>query len=158
MFFRLLLSVGFCCLSILAFIACHEESPYVYSCQDGPVNFELFNEDLNPGAYLNHVGTTKLDYNIIQDESDMYEKLYIIYLRKKVDFKTNSLIVISVNGGGKTYVVNQTVEANCDKHKLIINATMTCGICTDDGVSYVFVIVPKIPSNTTIDFFPTYIN
>lgn len=93
-------------LSSLAFIACHDDQPYVYSCQDGPVNFGLFNDDLNPGAYLNHVGTTKLDYNIIQDESDMYEKLYIIYLRKKVDFKSKSLIVISMNGGGKTYVVN----------------------------------------------------
>lgn len=155
---RLLLLVKFLCLSSLALISCHEEKPRIYSCVDGNVDFELFNDELNPQAYLNHPGTAKLDYKIIQDESVMYEMLYIVYLKKKIDFKSKSLIVISVNAGDRAYVVNQNVQAECSTNKLNIEATLKYGSAPIDGASYVFLIVPKLPSNTIIEFDPTYIN
>lgn len=144
------------CLAGFVLNACREEEPYVYKCQDGPVNFELFNDELNPAARLFEEGNLDMRYVVIQSEHDLYSKLFIAYLKKKVDFNTRSLIVIRIKANTRAYVTSQSVTANCLRNKLTINAIMRYGSHPISGIDYVFAIVPKIPTNTSVEFFPTY--
>jgi hypothetical protein len=69
------------CLAGIILCACKEEEPYVYQCEDGAVKFELFNDELNPSARLLDPGRFDMDYEIIQNENELYPKLSILYLK-----------------------------------------------------------------------------
>ncbi|MGX5854178.1 hypothetical protein ACWKW6_11060 [Dyadobacter jiangsuensis] len=145
------------CILIILINSCKEEEPYAYQCKDGAVKFELLNDDLNPIARLKDPGNFDINYEIIQSDDELFQKLFIHYLKKKVDFKTKSLIVISVNNSTRASVMTQSVTANCARNKLTITADLRYGSVPDSGIDYVFAIVPKIPYDTGIEFIPNYI-
>ncbi len=137
--------------------SCKEEEPYIHKCEDGVVKFELLNDDLNPQAYLKDPSNFDIDYEVIQNDDELYQKVFIHYLKKKIDFKTKSLIVISINNSTRTFVMAQSVTANCARNKLTITADLRYWSMPDSGIDYVFAIVPKIPYNTEIAFIPKYL-
>lgn len=137
--------------------SCKEEEPYIHKCEDGVVKFELLNDDLNPKAYLKDPSNFDIDYEVIQNDDELYQKVFIRYLKKKIDFKTKSLIVISINNITRASVMTQSVTANCARNKLTITADLRYWSVPDSGIDYVFAIVPKIPYNTEIAFIPKYI-
>lgn len=137
--------------------SCDEEEPYVYRCEDGIVKYELFNDELNPQARLNNVGSSNIDYHIIQSENELYQKLTVIYLRKKIDFKTKTLIVINFKTNPPVDVMSQNVVADCNDNNLTITAQLRYGSIPVDAVNYVFAIVPKIPSGASIKFISEYL-
>lgn len=145
------------CILIILINSCKEEEPYVYKCEDGAVQFELLNDDLNPGASLKDPKNFDIDYEVIQNDDELYQKLFIHYLKKKIDFKTKSLIVISIENVTRASVMTQNVTANCARNKLTITADLRYWSTPIGGIDYVFAIVPKIPSNTEIAFIPKYI-
>lgn len=144
------------CLLAIIFGSCKEEEPYVYQCEDGPVKFELFNDELNPSVRFKDLGNFDIDYEVIQSEQELYQKLDIAYLKKKIDFRTKSLIAISVKMHTLGSVMKQSVTADCAQKKLVINADLRYGSLPAEGFSYVLAIVPKISSNVSVDFFPKY--
>ena len=137
--------------------SCKEEEPYVFQCKDGAVKFELLNEDLNPMARLKDPGNFDINYEVIQSDDELFQKLFITYLKKKIDFKTKSLIVISIENVTRASVMAQSVTANCARNKLTITADLRYWSAPDSGIDYVFAIVPKIPYNTGIEFIPNYL-
>lgn len=147
----------FCCIIAVIMASCEKEDPYVYQCHDGTVQSELFNDDLNPKVRVFDAGNTNMRAQVIQSENELYSKLDIPYLKKKVDFKNRSLIVVSIKTHTLAYVMSQNVTANCSSNKLTINATMRYGSLPIGGVSCVFAIVPKIPESMSISFIPEYI-
>jgi membrane-bound inhibitor of C-type lysozyme len=153
---KILRSYFFCVISVIL-ASCEKEEPYVYQCHDGTVQFELFNDELNPGVRLVNTGNTALQAQVIQDEHELYTKLEIAYLKKKVNFKNRSLIVVSIKTNTLAYVMSENVTANCSSNKLTINAIMRYGSQPVGGISYVFAIVPKIPEGMAINFIPEYI-
>ncbi|QRQ99794.1 hypothetical protein [Dyadobacter sandarakinus] len=139
-------------LFMVLITSCKSDAPYTYSCQDGAVAFELLNDELNPRAYLYDPGQQKQSYRIIQDNDELYKLVHIAYLRKKVDFKSKSLIVISINLETVASVTQLDIEADCQKKKLIIDANLKYASTPETITSYVFAIVPKVTPNTTIQF------
>jgi hypothetical protein len=145
------------CILTILINSCKEEEPYIHKCEDGVVKFELLNDDLNPKAYLKDPSNFDIDYEVIQNDDELYQKVFIRYLKKKIDFKTKSLIVISINNITRASVMTQSVTANCARNKLTITADLRYWSVPDSGIDYVFAIVPKIPYNTEIAFIPKYI-
>lgn len=145
-----------CLISILT-CSCKDEEIYVYKCDGGAVKFELLNDELNPGARLKDPGNFDIDYEVIQNDDELYQKVFIRYLKKKIDFNTKSLIVVSVKNHTHAAVMAQNVTANCARNRLTITADLRYGSQPVGGVDYVFAIVPKIPHDTEIEFIPKYI-
>ena len=145
------------CILTILINSCKEEEPYIHKCEDGVVKFDLLNDDLNPKAYLKDPSNFDIDYEVIQNDDELYQKVFIRYLKKKIDFKTKSLIVISINNITRASVMTQSVTANCTRNKLTITADLRYWSVPDSGIDYVFAIVPKIPYNTEIAFIPKYI-
>lgn len=141
---------------IILINSCKEEEPYIHKCEDGVVKFELLNEDLNPGARLKDPGNFDINYEIIQSDDELFQKLFISYLKKKIDFKTKSLIVISIENVTRASVMAQNVTANCARNRLTITADLRYWSTPVGGIDYVFAIAPKIPYDTGIEFIPTY--
>ncbi len=148
-------NVALCLLAIISG-SCEDEEPYVYQCEDGPVKFELFNDELNPAARFQDEGSFDMDYEVIQSEHELYQKLDIAYLKKKIDFRTKSLVAISIKMHTFGSVMNQSVTADCAHQKLTVNAELRYGSQPREGVNYVFAIVPKIQSNVSVIFIPKY--
>ncbi|MBO9611234.1 MAG: hypothetical protein J7619_00995 [Dyadobacter sp.] len=144
------------CLMGVILGSCREEEPYVYKCEDGAVKFELFNDELNPRARLLEPGSFDMGFEIIQNENELYQKLFIAYLKKKIDFTTKSLIVISVKNNTRASVMSQSVTADCAHNRLTITADLRYWSTPVGGIDHVFAIVPKIPYNTAIKFIPKY--
>jgi membrane-bound inhibitor of C-type lysozyme len=144
------------CLLTVIFGSCEDEEPYVYQCEDGSVKFELFNDELNPAVRFQDPGSLDMDYEVIQSEDELYRKLEIAYLKKKIDFRTKSLIAISIKMHTLGSVMNQSVTADCTNKKLTVNAELRYGSATVGGVNYVFAIVPKIQSDVSVIFIPKY--
>ena len=136
--------------------SCKEDEPYIYKCENGDVKFELFNDELNPGVRLIAPGNTKIGVQVIQSEHELYSKLDKPYIKKKIDFKTRSLIVVNMETNTLSYVVSQQITADCVNKKLIINANMKYGSNQIGGISYLYAIVPKIPEETSITFIHEY--
>jgi hypothetical protein len=137
--------------------SCDEDEPYVYRCEDGIVKYELFNDELNPQARLNKVGSSNVDYHIIQSDNELYQKLTVVFLRKKIDFKTKSLIVINFKTNPPVDVISQSVVADCNHNNLTVTAQLRYASIPVDAVNYVFAIVPKLPSGTSIKFISEYV-
>lgn len=144
------------CLLTVIFGSCEDEEPYVYQCEDGPVKFELFNDELNPAVRFQDPGSFDMEYEVIQSEHELYQKLEIAYLKKKIDFRTKSLIAIGIKMDPFGSVMNQSVTADCANKKLTVNAELRYGSLPMEGVNYVFAIVPKIQSNVSVIFVPKY--
>lgn len=144
------------CLLIIIFGSCEDEEPYVYQCEDGPVKFELFNDELNPAVRFQDPGSFDVEYEVIQSEDELYQKLEIAYLKKKIDFRTKSMIAIRIKMHTLGSVMNQSVTADCANKKLTVNAELRYGSATMGGFNYVFAIVPKIESNVSVIFIPKY--
>lgn len=136
--------------------SCQEEKPYVYQCEDGPVKFELFNDELNAKVRFKDLGSFDMQYKIIQSEHQMYQDLEILYLKNKIDFNSKSLVVISVKLTTYAQVMTQNIVANCKGNGLTVSAQLRYGSQPRDGVSYVCAIIPKVPLNTKIEFIPSY--
>lgn len=148
-------TVALCLLAVI-FGSCEEEEPYVYQCEDGPVKFELFNDELNPAARFQDEGSFDMEYEVIQSEHELYQKLNIAYLKKKIDFRTKSLIAISIKMHTLGAVMNQGVTADCAHKKLTVNAELRYGSLPMEGINYVFAIVPKIQSDVSVIFIPKF--
>lgn len=135
---------------------CKDENPYFNQCQDGPIKFELFNDELNPKVSFKDLSSFDTQYKIIQSERQMYQDLEILYFRNKIDFTTKSLIVISIKLNTYAQVLSQNIIAHCPSNKFAISAELRYGSQPREGISYVLAIIPKVSSDTRIEFLPTF--
>ncbi|WP_353717282.1 hypothetical protein [Dyadobacter sp. 676] len=144
------------CLLSSVFVTCKDDEPFEFECTDGVLNFELLNDELNPQVRLKEVGTSSINSQIIQNENELYKKLEIVFLKKKIDFDKKSLVVISFKTNPPVSVESQVVVADCNNNRIQVTAELRSASIPVDAVNCVFAIVPKLKSYT-IEFVPKYI-
>ena len=74
------------------------EDDYTLTCSDGPVNYRLLNDNLNPGGRLKDFDPdNSLNVKIIQTDDELFRYLEIPFLRTKIDFKKETLLVGNIS-------------------------------------------------------------
>ncbi|MET7253758.1 hypothetical protein [Dyadobacter fermentans] len=74
----------FICTVSGVFVTCKEDKPFEFECVDGTINFELLNDELNPQVRLKDIGSSSTNAQIIQSENELYNKLEIVFLKKRL--------------------------------------------------------------------------
>ena len=150
-------TLTFVCL-VTSLSGCQEDEKYVISCTDGQVAFQLLNDDLNPGARLKEFDREDtITVRVIQSADELFDKLQIPFLKSKIDFKRETLLVGVVRTHSLAQVVDQQVESRCTSDEIILRATVGIGGIPATGFVHVFAIVPKISSGTKVRLIPVRI-
>ena len=136
---------------VLSFVGCKEEKPQIAACSDGPVNYRLLNENLNPVAYLKNFNQEdSLTVEVIQTADELFSELRIPFLESKIDFQKETLLVGIVRTHSLGGVISQSVEHQCAKKEIRWHATVKVGTIPSTGFVHVFAIIPKIADETTV--------
>lgn len=143
---------------VISLSGCQEEDEYVISCTDGQVAFQHLNGELNPGARLKEFDREDtMTVRVIQSEDELFGKLQISFLKTKIDFKRETLLVGVVRTHSLAQVVDQQVESKCASDEIIFRATVGIGGIPSTGYVHVFAIVPKISFKTKVRLIPVKI-
>nr|WP_295928254.1 hypothetical protein [uncultured Dyadobacter sp.] len=130
---------------------CKEDDEYLITCTDGQVSYQLLNGSLNPGARLKEFDREdSMIVRVIQTEDELFGNLQISFLKTKIDFKRETLLVGVVRTHSLAQVVEQQVESKCASGEIILRTVVGIGgLSVADNV-HIFAIVPKISPDTRV--------
>ena len=130
---------------------CKEDEAYVITCSDGPVKYRLLNDDLNPGVQLKDFDRdSSLTVRVIQNADALFSTLSYSFLRSKIDFKKETLLVGVVRTHSLGGVVAQNVSSNCTSNEIVLQTTIKIGGGAAIDHVPVCAIVPKISDETSV--------
>jgi hypothetical protein len=147
-------------LAISALISgCKEEEPYVITCMDGPVTFELLRNQLNPPERLQHLNDKDtITTLIIQAEEQYYNYLNRGEGLPAINFKEKTLLAGRVFSGLVAPIVKQTVDSDCMAKTVTLTLTMKYASTPIAGFTHYYAIVPKISDDTKLKVLVKFIH
>ena len=150
------IALAICMGNVLA--GCRDE-PYVVTCSDGPVNYRMLNDDLNPGASLKEPSSSDtITVRVIQTADELFNHVHVGFLRTKIDFEKETVLVGMVRTHSLAMVSAQQVESKCASNEIVLRATVKVGGVPSHDRVHVLAIVPKISDQTRVRFLPDVIS
>ncbi len=137
---------------------CKNEKPYIISCMDGNIDFQILGKSLDQAPFVQNVSDKDtVSSLIIQTEDDYYHYVTSGNSLPVINFNEKTLLAGRSRNGMKPLVIGQEVNSNCTGKTITFRITMTRAGQSGGFTSY-FAIIPKISSETKVNFQPIYTN